>query len=135
MAQFKIYGFSSFLSGNTAQLSDAIHRASTAGLGLPEEKRFHRFLPLEEWQFFAPSDRSEQYLIIEVSMFEGRPLETKKHFYVRLTEELGREGVSAQDIEVTLTETPRHNWLIRGLPADELELTYRVDHCNERTDD
>jgi len=30
-------------------------------------------------------------------------------------------------VEITITETPRSNWGIRGLPADELELSYKVD--------
>lgn len=32
-----------------------------------------------------------------------------------------------RDIEVTITETPRANWSIRGLLAHELDLPYRVD--------
>ena len=33
----------------------------------------------------------------------------------------------AEDLEITISETPRHNWGIRGLPADELGLTYEVN--------
>ena len=31
------------------------------------------------------------------------------------------------EIEVTITETPRHNWGFRGLPGDEVGLSYKVD--------
>ena len=31
------------------------------------------------------------------------------------------------DLEITITETPRANWVIRGVPADELLLTYAVE--------
>ena len=45
-----------------------------------------------------------------------------------LLERLDREcGIGPTDVEVTITETPKHNWGIRGLPGDELPLTYRVD--------
>lgn len=129
MAQFKIYGHTGFLRESAKSISDAIHRASVAALGLPEEKRFHRMLPLEPWQFIAPPDRSGNYLIIEVMMFEGRPAETLKAFYQQLLQNLETEcGVVAQDVELVITESPRKNWLIRGVPADELELNYRVDH-------
>ncbi|MCO5215041.1 MAG: tautomerase family protein [Thermomicrobiales bacterium] len=129
MSQFKIYGHKTFLSENSSTLSDAIHAASVAALGLPEGKRFHRFLPLEPWQLIAPSDRTERYLIIEVMMFEGRPLETKKAFYAAVLTNLQRMcGVEAQDIELVITESPRHDWLIRSMPGDELTLNYRVDH-------
>ena len=129
MAQFKIYGHRTFLEANATGISDAIHEASVSALGLPEEKRFHRFLPLEEWQFIAPVDRSERYLIVEVTMFEGRPLETKKAFYAAVIANLqGSCEISAQDIELTIIESPRHDWLIRGKPADELTLDYDVNH-------
>lgn len=129
MAQFKIYGHRSFLESQSTDISEAIHDASQSALGLPAGKRFHRFLPLEDWQFIAPNDRSERYLIIEVMMFEGRPVETKKAFYAELLANLAeRCSVSAQDVEMTIVETPRHDWLIRGLPADELVLNYDVDH-------
>jgi phenylpyruvate tautomerase PptA (4-oxalocrotonate tautomerase family) len=35
-------------------------------------------------------------------------------------------GISPQDIEITIFETPRENWGIRGLPGDELALGYEV---------
>lgn len=129
MAQFKIYGYQQFLRTSADAISDAIHHASVDALGLPTEKKFHRLLPLEPWQFIAPADRSEKYLIIELMMFEGRPEETVKTFYQQLLENLDADcGVTAQDIELVITESPRKNWLIRGLPADELMLNYRVDH-------
>ena len=31
------------------------------------------------------------------------------------------------DLEITISETPRHNWGIRGLPGDELHLEYKVE--------
>lgn len=129
MAQFKIYGHTSFLEPNAPGISDAIHAASMQSLGIPEEKRFHRLLPLEPWQFITPVDRSERYLIIEVMMFEGRPSETIRAFYADVLHQLEACcGISAQDIELVITESPRSHWLIRGLPGDELHLNYRVDH-------
>lgn len=129
MAQFKIYGHRLFLEECSSAISGAIHHASVSALGLPEAKRFHRFIPLDPWQFISPPDRSDRYLIIEVMMFAGRPVETKKTFYAELLCNLEQDcGVAAADIELTITESPRHDWLIRGLPGDELTLNYTVDH-------
>jgi len=128
MSQFKIYGHERFLKGRVEDISTAIHRVAVDVLGLPESKRFHRFIPMPEGYFFAPEDRSECYLIIECMLFEGRPVETKKAFYEGLIAGLeGSVGVTSNDIEMTFIETPRHDWLIRGRPGDELELTYRVE--------
>lgn len=134
MAQFKIYGHRTFLEDASASISAAIHDASVRALGLPEAKRFHRFIPLDTWQYIAPSDRSERYIIIEVMMFEGRPVGTKKAFYGELLRNLEQQcGIAPIDIELTITESPRHDWLIRGLPGDELKLDYAVDHETDTT--
>ena len=45
MAQFKIYRRRSRLEGIQPRLSDAIHTVAMETLGLPEDKRFHRFIP------------------------------------------------------------------------------------------
>lgn len=132
MAQFKIYGHEQFLRDSAHAISAAIHRASVSALGLPREKRFHRFLPLEPWQFVTPEDRSDRYLIIEVMMFEGRPEATLKALYRQVLENLEAEcEINANDIELVVTESPRKHWLIRGLPADELQLNYQVDHSTD----
>jgi 4-oxalocrotonate tautomerase family enzyme len=75
-----------------------------------------------------PPGRSERYTIIEISMFEGRSVETKKQLIRLLFERASaRLGIAPDDLEITITETPRANWGIRGLPADELGLSYQVE--------
>jgi hypothetical protein len=36
-------------------------------------------------------------------------------------------GISTMDLEITIFETPMHNWGIRGKSADELSLNYKVN--------
>lgn len=128
MAQIKIYGHAEFLRAHRAALSDAIHACVTDALGLPADKRFHRFLPLDTADFIHPPDRSARYTIIEISLFEGRSVETKKQLIRLLFTRLNEHNlVAAQDLEITITETPKHNWGIRGLPGDELTLNYKVE--------
>jgi phenylpyruvate tautomerase PptA (4-oxalocrotonate tautomerase family) len=60
-------------------------------------------------------------------MFEGRSIETKKHFISLLFERIYEElRIGVDDIEITIFETPRHNWGIRGKHGDELDLSYKV---------
>jgi len=127
MAQIVVYGHAAALRPRITELSDAIHAAAVEALGLPQAKRFHRFIPLDPDCFIAPDDRSLDYTIVEVTMFEERSVDTKKNFIRRLIQGLGSLGISATDVEITITETPRANWGIRGMPADELELGYAVD--------
>jgi phenylpyruvate tautomerase PptA (4-oxalocrotonate tautomerase family) len=61
-------------------------------------------------------------------MFEGRSEEAKKQLIRLLFTRLQAEvGIAPQDVEVTIFETPRQNWGIRGQTGDELALNYRVD--------
>jgi phenylpyruvate tautomerase PptA (4-oxalocrotonate tautomerase family) len=128
MAQIKIYGVGSQLNPIKAQLSDVIHSCVVEALQYPTDKRAHRFFPLDASDFYFPVGRTERYTIIEISMFEGRSVQAKKHLIRLLFERIqGEFGIASQDIEVTITETPKHNWGIRGLPGDEVGLNYKVD--------
>ena len=128
MAQIKIYGVGSQLNPLKAQLSDVIHSCIVDALQYPADKRAHRFFPLEASDFYFPAGRTQRYTIIEISMFEGRSVQAKKNLYRLLYERIeAKFGITAQDIEVTITETPKHNWGIRGLPGDEVGLNYKVD--------
>lgn len=128
MAQVTVFGVREQLAPVRAALSAAIHASVMKALEYPPEKRFHRFIQMDREDFLFPDDRTDRYVIIEISLFEGRSVEARK----RLIRELFRQipeatGIRTDDIEVTIFETPRHNWGIRGVPGDELGLTYRVD--------
>ena len=128
MAQFKIYGRLTYLRQVHRELGDLIHAAAVRTLQLPADKRFHRFIGLEDWQLVAPPDRSDRYLILEVLMFSGRSAATKKALVAALMAELPAGlGLSATDLEITLVESPRENWGIRGQHGDDLPLGYKVE--------
>jgi phenylpyruvate tautomerase PptA (4-oxalocrotonate tautomerase family) len=128
MSQVKIFGQRQVLREKRAALSDAIHASLVEAIGLPAEKRFQRFIGLDAADFIAPADRSEQYIIIEISMFEGRSDESKKHLIRTLFAQLESAcGIAPHDVEITIFETPRQNWGIRGVPGDELGLPYKVE--------
>ena len=128
MAQIKIYGLREHLNPIKARLSDVIHACVVKALALPPEKRFHRFFPLESDDFIFPADRSARYLIVEISLFEGRSVAAKKQLMRLLFGRTQREfDLSPTDLEITLTETPKHNWGLRGMPGDEISLSYRVE--------
>ena len=128
MAQVKVYGAKSNLDENKFAISKAIHESVMLALEYPLEKKFHRFIPLEQDNFIYPNDRSTQYIIIEISMFEGRSIETKKTLIKELYSKIGvKVGIAPKDIEITIFETPKENWGIRGMPGDELELGYKVE--------
>jgi hypothetical protein len=93
MAQVVVYGRRESLNRRRGALSEAIHAAIMSALEYPPEKKFQRFIALDEADFVCPADRGADYTIIEI----------------------------------TITETPKVNWGIRGRNAADLTLTYRVD--------
>ena len=128
MAQIKIYGLAPQLNPIKAKLSEVIHSCIVDALQFPVDKRAHRFFPMDTSDFYYPLGRTDRYTIIEISMFEGRSVKAKKHLIQLLFARIQKElGITSQDVEVTITETPKHNWGIRGLPGDELGLNYKVD--------
>jgi len=128
LTQIKIYGNTQFLNEARRSISDVIHSCLVDAIALPPNKRFHRFLPLDSEDFIYPADRSQKYLIVEISLFEGRSVDAKKNLIRLLFERLSNQvGILPIDLEITMIETPRHNWGIRGLPADELMLEYKVE--------
>ncbi|MBD2363952.1 tautomerase family protein [Anabaena minutissima FACHB-250] len=128
MVQIKVYGLSDKLNPIKAELSNIIHAALIEGLQIAPEKRFHRFFPLDKSDFYYPSDRSDNYLIMEISMFDGRSVATKKQLILLLIQKINiKLNISVDDIEITIFETPKSNWGIRGLPGDELTLNYKVE--------
>ena len=127
MSQVKIYGVKDCLNPIKPQLSDVIHSCVVDALQYPVGKRAHRFFPLDKSDFYYPSGRTDHYTIIEFSLFEGRSVEAKKLLIRLLFERIQKLGISAQDLEITIFETPRHNWGFRGLPGDEHELNYQVE--------
>lgn len=128
MSQIKVYGLASHLNPIKAQLSDVIHSCVVEALSYPTDKRAHRFFPLDAADFYYPAGRTEKYTIIEISMFEGRSVEARKKLIRLLFEKINQAcGITPQDVEITIFETPKHNWGIRGQSGDELSLNYKVE--------
>ncbi len=76
MPQIKIYGLKTELNPVKQQLSDAIHSCMMDALQYPQDKRAHRFFPMDAEDFYYPPapGRTDRYTIVEISMFEGRSI-------------------------------------------------------------
>ncbi|GAA3342541.1 tautomerase family protein [Curtobacterium pusillum] len=128
MAQVVIYGLKPTFDAHRAALSGAIHSAIMKALDYPVEKRFHRFIALDPADFIYPEDRGPHYTIIEISMFEGRTASAKRALISELFARIeSATGIAPHSVEITITETPRIHWGIRGQNAQDLSLGYQVD--------
>ena len=97
MAQVVVYGRRESLNQRRAALSEAIHAAIMAALEYPPEKKFQRFIAMDEDDFIYPADRGVDYTIIEISMFEGRTDVAKRALIAELFARVeAQAGISPQ---------------------------------------
>ena len=124
-----IYGIKENLNPIKSKFSDVIHKSMQSVLGMPEDKRAHRFIPMNKSDFYYPGGRSDNYTVIEINMMEGRQVETKKALIKSLFFEIESElNISPIDIEITIKEQPKHCWGFRGITGDEVkDLKYSVN--------
>lgn len=97
-------------------VSDAIHSALVTEAGVPEDDKFHVVQELESEHLVAhPSyggaERSDDVLIVEITLNRGRSLEVKKALYRRMCRNLERDvELRPDDLLVSLVETEPENW-------------------------
>ncbi|MEW8627221.1 MAG: tautomerase family protein [Candidatus Thiodiazotropha sp.] len=124
----RIYGIKEKLNPVKAILSNVINQCMVEALSFPENKRAHRFLPMDKEDFFYPEGRTDAYTVIEISMMEGRSVEAKKHLIHLLFQRLESEvGLAPIDVEIAITESPACNWGFRGITGDEADLDYKIN--------
>ena len=123
-----VYGIKEYLDPVKSRLSDVIHGCMQSVLGLPEDKRAHRFIPLDADDFYYPGGRSPAYTVIEINMMQGRAPDTQKALIKELFREIESElGILPVDVEITIKEQPAHCWGFRGMTGDEArDLQYSI---------
>jgi 5-carboxymethyl-2-hydroxymuconate isomerase len=128
MAQVKIYALRETLTPIKKELSDIIHECVVTSLKFPVNKRAHRFINLDKEDFFYPEGRTDNYIIIEFLMIEGRSVETKKNLTKMIFKEVSQKlKISTTDIEVCIIESAAHNWGFRGQTGDEVSIDYKIN--------
>ena len=109
-------------------LSDSVHEAMRAELGVPERDRFqvlteHSAATLRFDPGYLDIPRTEGYVLVRITLLEGRAPEVKRAFYARLARELHeRAGVRPEDVMVVLVETRLDAWSFGGGEANLLDL-------------
>ena len=128
MGQIKIFGTREALYPIREKLSAVLHECVMEAFQYPKEKKAHRFIYIDADSYFYFETRTPMHTIIEINLFEGRSIEAKKKLYRLLFERFEKElGISNMDLEITLFESPKYNWGIRGKSGDELDLNYKVE--------
>ena len=97
-------------------LTDNVHLAAVEKLGIPERDRFqviteHDPAHLRFDRAYLDIDRSDQWILVQVTLSRGRATEVKEGFYARLAELLGQAiSLRPEDLAVVLVENGRDDW-------------------------
>ena len=103
---------------------DAVYQAQLIAFKLPEDDKQIRYLEYRPECFPIPPGKTENYTIIEFSIFPGRSLAAKRVLYEGIATRFGALGIQPSDIIIVLHEPQLDNWGVRGKPASEIELGF-----------
>ena len=109
-------------------ICDAVHAAMKEALLIPQHDRQIRYLEHAPEDFQVPPGKTENYTLVEITLFQGRSMEAKRTLYQAIVRNLASLGIAPEDVIIVLIESPSENWGIRGgIPASEVDLGYRID--------
>jgi phenylpyruvate tautomerase PptA (4-oxalocrotonate tautomerase family) len=107
---------------------EAIYLAQREALKVPENDRQIRLIEHAPELFHVPPGKSENFILVEITLFAGRSIEAKRSLYKSIVANLGVVGIAPSDIFIVLNEVPLENWGIRGgIPASDVDLGFMVD--------
>ncbi len=96
-------------------LLDCIHEGLLESIGIADWDRFQRIIEIDRADFEAPLEKTDQFMIIEITMFQGRSKEQKKALIDTVTRKLGeRLGIAPTDVFIVINDPPNENWGLGG---------------------
>ena len=99
-----------------AAVMEQIYLGMRESIGTPENDRFatiteHSASGFNNSGDYAGIDRSDDLIIIQITMLRGRTVEQKKALYAALADKLSQNpGVRKEDVFVSLVEVGKEDW-------------------------
>ncbi len=97
-------------------LGDAVHRAMVETMNVPAKDRFqviteHDAAGLVYDPSYLDIARTDDLVVVQITLNAGRTVEMKKALYARMAELLSTSpGVRREDVLVSLVEVGKENW-------------------------
>lgn len=116
-----------WLEGREAELFAALDAVVCRVLGVPPNDTLIRLNCYPPARLCRPATAGPHYCYVEVALFAGRTLVTKRALYEGITEALVAFGAQPDDVTIALLEIPLDNWGIRGgQPASECQFGFSI---------
>jgi len=110
------------------EMMQAVYQAQREALKVPEGDRQIRYIEHKPEHFAVPPDKTENYTLVEFTLFPGRTLEAKRRLYQSIVRRFGKLGIEPADIFIVLNEPPLDNWGVRGgVPASEVDIGFKLN--------
>ena len=95
---------------------DCIHEGLIDAFGIADWDRFQRIKEYDKSCWEAPEGKTENFMIIELTIFPGRTREQKKCAIEKITGLLCEKlGIVATDVFIVMNEPPLENWGMGGV--------------------
>lgn len=94
---------------------DCVHEGLMESIGIEDWDRFQRIIEIDRSDFETAPGKTDQFTMIEITMFQGRSKEQKKAMIEGVTAKLGEcLKIAPTDIFIVLHEPPNENWGLGG---------------------
>ena len=97
-------------------ISDGVHRAMLATIGIPEADHFQIIdrrpadSIIADPGYLLDDGERRNVVFVEITLVAGRSQEKKRALFAAVATELGQVGVRPEDVFVVLRETQREDW-------------------------
>lgn len=116
-----------WLGNEGARFLHAIHAGIVDALRTPEDDKILRLVEHMPAHFAIPAVASGRYTHIEITMFAGRTLTTKRALYKAIVDRLRPFDVPENDIKIILIEvSPDSVGMRGGRAACDLDIGYEI---------
>jgi hypothetical protein len=117
----------SWLDGKQTPFLKAVHEAVVQALKTLIDEPLARLIEHPSISYLTPHSAGERFARIEIVLFQGRSLETKRELYRAIVQNLGAFDVPPADVRVVLVEIPSENVGFRGgQAACDVDLGYAL---------
>lgn len=97
-----------------------VHEGLMESLGIPDWDRFQRIIEIDHEDFETSPQKTDSFVIIELTLFPGRTSAQKKSAIEKVTGLLHeRLGIAKEDVFIVIYEPPLQNWGMAGTQKGE----------------
>ena len=108
------------IQGKTAEYKgtvlNCIHAGLMESIGIEDWDRFQRIIEIPKEDFETAPGKTDNFMIIELTLFPGRTKEQKGDAIKAITSRLSNSlGIALTDVFIVINEPPLENWGMGGV--------------------